>query len=159
MPFITSSLPSRSRRRRRNARNSLSFFSFSSCIVFLCTLLAAVAVRAVTRGSTQAARDEGRAGDTEGWKKRTVYQVITDRFARSTDHAEGAWNKQQGKEGGCTDLSKYCGGTWKGIQNNLDYIQVRETKTPEEEIFTCSGINRRVLQVLYFISLLRDVFL
>jgi len=51
------------------------------------------------------------AGDTNFWKGKAVYQVLTDRFAK--DNAGG---------GACTNLSNYCGGTWKGIQNNLDYI-------------------------------------
>lgn len=37
---------------------------------------------------------------------------MTDRFARS-----------DGSKEDCKDLSKYCGGTWKGITKNLDYIQ------------------------------------
>jgi len=45
------------------------------------------------------------------WKTRSIYQVLTDRFARSN-----------GDTSGC-DLSQYCGGTFKGIKNNLDYIQ------------------------------------
>lgn len=44
------------------------------------------------------------------WKTRVVYQLLTDRFARS-----------DGGESGC-DLSNYCGGTFQGITNNLDYI-------------------------------------
>ncbi|CAD8189678.1 unnamed protein product [Paramecium octaurelia] len=44
------------------------------------------------------------------WKSRTVYQLLTDRFATST-----------GKSSSC-NLSKYCGGDYKGIINNLDYI-------------------------------------
>ena len=52
------------------------------------------------------------AGDTNYWKSRAVYQILTDRFAKPTGNNDGA----------CTDLSNYCGGTWKGIQNNLDYI-------------------------------------
>lgn len=48
----------------------------------------------------------------EEWKSRTVYQLLTDRFARNNDDASG-----------CGDLSKYCGGGWKGIINHLDYIQ------------------------------------
>ena len=48
----------------------------------------------------------------EEWKPRSVYQIITDRFARSEDNMTP-----------CTDLSKYCGGTFKGIIDNLDYIQ------------------------------------
>jgi len=49
----------------------------------------------------------------EEWKSRSVYQIITDRFART----DGDTNAP------CTDLTKYCGGTFKGIQDNLDYIQ------------------------------------
>lgn len=52
------------------------------------------------------------AGNTDDWKKRTVYQLLTDRFAKS----DGSTDK-------CNDLSKYCGGTFKGIEDNLDYIQ------------------------------------
>jgi len=48
----------------------------------------------------------------EEWKSRTVYQIITDRFARTDADTTQ-----------CSDLGKYCGGTFKGIQNNLDYIQ------------------------------------
>jgi len=48
----------------------------------------------------------------EEWKSRSVYQIITDRFAR-TDASTAQ----------CKDLGDYCGGTFKGIQNNLDYIQ------------------------------------
>ena len=53
------------------------------------------------------------AADAAQWKGRAVYQVLTDRFAKSN----GASN-----DGACTNLSNYCGGTWKGIKNHLDYI-------------------------------------
>ena len=52
------------------------------------------------------------AGDKSEWKKRTIYQIITDRFAKDGDSTEG-----------CGDLHKYCGGTFKGIENHLDYIK------------------------------------
>ena len=48
----------------------------------------------------------------EEWKSRSIYQIITDRFARTNGDATV-----------CSDLGNYCGGTFKGIQNNLDYIQ------------------------------------
>ena len=50
--------------------------------------------------------------DAEEWKKRAIYQLMTDRFATS------------GKEEKC-DVSKntYCGGDHKGIQNHLNYIK------------------------------------
>jgi len=53
-----------------------------------------------------------RAGTAEQWKSRTIYQLLTDRFARN----DGA--KTQ-----CSNLGNYCGGGYKGIINNLDYIQ------------------------------------
>jgi alpha-amylase len=46
------------------------------------------------------------------WKSRTIYQLLTDRFSRT-----------DGSTQGCSDLGKYCGGSFKGITNNLDYIQ------------------------------------
>jgi alpha-amylase len=45
------------------------------------------------------------------WRSRTIYQIVVDRFS------------QGGQSGPNCNLSKYCGGTWRGIQNNLDYIQ------------------------------------
>jgi alpha-amylase len=50
----------------------------------------------------------------EEWKKQSIYQVLTDRFAR-TDGSTTAPCE--------TGASKYCGGTWKGIIPKLDYIQ------------------------------------
>ena len=45
------------------------------------------------------------------WKSRTIYELLTDRFAKSgEDHKESC------------DLSNYCHGTFKGIQQHLDYI-------------------------------------
>jgi len=48
----------------------------------------------------------------EEWKSRSIYQILTDRFARTDNSIED-----------CKDITNYCGGTFKGIQNNLDYIQ------------------------------------
>lgn len=52
------------------------------------------------------------AGTTQEWKQRSVYQVLTDRF-----------QKDQPKGEMCTDLRSYCGGTFKGITDSLDYIK------------------------------------
>ena len=41
------------------------------------------------------------AADTDAWKERIIYQVLTDRFAQN-----------QGENDGCDNLSDYCGGTW-----------------------------------------------
>ncbi|KAK3953249.1 glycoside hydrolase superfamily [Pseudoneurospora amorphoporcata] len=51
------------------------------------------------------------AADAEAWKSRSIYQVMIDRFART--------------DGGSVDckLHEFCGGTWKGLTNKLDYIQ------------------------------------
>ena len=51
------------------------------------------------------------AGDTSAWKSKTIYQVLTDRFAKSN-----------GDTSPCGNLGYYCGGTYRGIINNLDYI-------------------------------------
>ena len=48
---------------------------------------------------------------TEEWKSRTIYQLLTDRFART-----------DGSTQACGNLSNYCGGTYRGIINKLDYI-------------------------------------
>jgi alpha-amylase len=45
------------------------------------------------------------------WASRSIYQVMTDRFAVTN-----------GSDPEC-DLLKYCGGTWAGLRNKLDYIQ------------------------------------
>ncbi|KAK2060689.1 alpha amylase [Colletotrichum caudatum] len=52
------------------------------------------------------------AADLEEWKSRSIYQVMIDRYAHddgSTDHE--------------CELYNFCGGTWKGLTNKLDYIQ------------------------------------
>lgn len=46
------------------------------------------------------------------WASRSIYQVMTDRFAKS-----------DGSSGDCPDVEKFCGGTWTGLINKLDYIQ------------------------------------
>ena len=52
------------------------------------------------------------AGSTADWKKRSVYQVLTDRYQKNS--AGGS---------ACSNLSNYCGGTFKGMENGLDYIK------------------------------------
>ena len=46
----------------------------------------------------------------EEWKSRSIYQILTDRFARTQN------------TGNC-NYSKYCGGNYQGIINKLDYIK------------------------------------
>lgn len=47
------------------------------------------------------------------WQNRTIYQLVTDRFA-TPDGSSPACD---------TSNRQYCGGTWKGVVNKLDYIQ------------------------------------
>lgn len=53
--------------------------------------------------------------NSAAWKERSIYQVLTDRFA-----VPG-----YGNSGPPCDafVGKYCGGTWSGIIEKLDYIQ------------------------------------
>ena len=53
------------------------------------------------------------AASAADWQSRSIYQLVTDRFATS-DGSSPTCN---------TSDRKYCGGTWKGIVNKLDYIQ------------------------------------
>ncbi|EAW12376.1 alpha-amylase [Aspergillus clavatus NRRL 1] len=54
------------------------------------------------------------AANTSQWKPRAIYQTMTDRFAR-TDGSTTAH---------CVSSERiYCGGTWRGMINQLDYIQ------------------------------------
>lgn len=53
------------------------------------------------------------AASAYDWAQRSIYQVITDRFALP----DGSTAEK------CDDLNKYCGGTWAGLIDKLDYIQ------------------------------------
>ena len=53
------------------------------------------------------------ASSTE-WQSRSIYQVLTDRFALTDGSTTAPCN---------TADRIYCGGTFKGIQSHLDYIQ------------------------------------
>ena len=48
----------------------------------------------------------------EEWKSRTIYQLLTDRFAKTKDDDPTL----------CANFGVTCGGTFKGIINHLDYI-------------------------------------
>ncbi|KAJ5659014.1 glycoside hydrolase superfamily [Penicillium longicatenatum] len=54
------------------------------------------------------------AATTEQWKTRTVYQTMTDRFARTDGSITAPCNASAGL---------YCGGSWQGTIDKLDYIQ------------------------------------
>jgi hypothetical protein len=51
------------------------------------------------------------AASVEQWKGRQIYQLLTDRFART-----------DGSTQPCADLRQYCGGSFQGITDHLDYI-------------------------------------
>jgi alpha-amylase len=53
-----------------------------------------------------------RAAHSEDWRRRSVYQLLTDRFARTNDSDNSACN-----------VEDYCGGTYQGVINHLDWIQ------------------------------------
>lgn len=55
--------------------------------------------------------------DTIGWKRRTLYQIVTDRFALETGKKDTCYEDQVQCRHGA-----YCGGSWKGITEKLDYI-------------------------------------
>ncbi|KAJ5158950.1 Alpha-amylase [Penicillium coprophilum] len=54
------------------------------------------------------------AASTADWKPRSIYQTMTDRFARTDGSTTAPCN---------TTAGLYCGGTWRGTIDKLDYIQ------------------------------------
>ncbi|EPX72017.1 alpha-amylase Aah3 [Schizosaccharomyces octosporus yFS286] len=48
------------------------------------------------------------------WRTRIIYQIVTDRFAREEGSADYPCNPAS---------NSYCGGSWKGIEQKLDYIR------------------------------------
>jgi alpha-amylase len=54
------------------------------------------------------------AAEIGSWRSRSIYQIVTDRFARTDNSTTAPCDPAQGV---------YCGGTFQGIINKLDYIQ------------------------------------
>ncbi|OJJ97669.1 hypothetical protein ASPACDRAFT_123558 [Aspergillus aculeatus ATCC 16872] len=54
------------------------------------------------------------AASRDQWLGRSIYQLVTDRFARTDNSTTAACDAAQGN---------YCGGSFRGIINKLDYIQ------------------------------------
>ncbi|RHZ70159.1 hypothetical protein CDV55_102065 [Aspergillus turcosus] len=54
------------------------------------------------------------AANTAQWKPRAIYQTMTDRFARTDGSTTSPCDPAQ---------NLFCGGTWRGTINHLDYIQ------------------------------------
>ena len=78
--------------------------SYSNKLCLVATLIFAICLVQSTQSKT-----------TEEWKNMSIYQLLTDRFART-----------DGSTDDCPDYliqMKYCGGTWVGIKNNLKYIK------------------------------------
>jgi alpha-amylase len=48
------------------------------------------------------------------WRSQSIYQVLTDRFARTDGSTTAACD---------TGDQVYCGGSWQGIIDQLGYIQ------------------------------------
>lgn len=61
-----------------------------------------------------AAPQIAKALSADGWSKQSIYQLMTDRFARTDGSLTAECNTSEGP---------YCGGSWKGIIQKLDYIQ------------------------------------
>jgi len=55
--------------------------------------------------------------DADGWRNRTIYQVLTDRFAIQKGLEVEPCDQRH------LDQGLHCGGTWRGIYEHLDYIQ------------------------------------
>ncbi|KAA1469760.1 glycoside hydrolase family 13 protein [Dentipellis sp. KUC8613] len=53
------------------------------------------------------------AASADDWRSRAIYQLITDRFATSNDSNSPCDTTER----------RYCGGSWQGVINHLDYIQ------------------------------------
>jgi alpha-amylase len=56
----------------------------------------------------------GSALSPAGWRAQSIYQVVTDRFARTDGSTDAVCD---------TEIGLYCGGTWMGLVDKLDYIQ------------------------------------
>ena len=47
------------------------------------------------------------------WRAQSIYQLLTDRFARTDGSTTATCNTEDGV---------YCGGSWQGVIDKLDYI-------------------------------------
>lgn len=54
------------------------------------------------------------AATAEQWRSRSIYQIITDRYALPSNAESTKCN---------TGNQTWCGGTWNAIRENLDYVQ------------------------------------
>ena len=63
-------------------------------------------------GAAMALAGLSSAANMTEWKSRSIYQVMIDRYART----DGSTTAE-------CEAHLFCGGTWSGLKNNLDYIQ------------------------------------
>jgi len=68
----------------------------------------------ITLASSLALCQMAFAATADDWRSRSIYQVTTDRFARSDGSTTATCD---------TGDQVYCGGSWAGITDQLDYIQ------------------------------------
>ncbi|WBW74775.1 cell wall alpha-amylase-like protein Aah3 [Schizosaccharomyces osmophilus] len=54
------------------------------------------------------------AHSADEWRTRIIYQIVTDRFAKDDGSTDQPCNPAS---------NSYCGGTWKGIEKKLNYIE------------------------------------
>ena len=54
------------------------------------------------------------------WRSRTIYQLLTDRFAQSPATRNPQLCADNGNE---YEIRRYCGGTFTGVIDKLDYIK------------------------------------
>ena len=78
---------------------------FVSPLLKRCILLALVFQNFIS-ASLAASKDE--------WRTRSIYQILTDRFAQKNGTRRGLCEP---------DMGRRCGGTWRAIQDHLDYVQ------------------------------------
>lgn len=54
------------------------------------------------------------SADAAQWRAQSIYQVLTDRFGRTDNSTISLCD---------TSANAYCGGSWRGLINHLNYIQ------------------------------------
>lgn len=85
---------------------SSSSYPFSACIVVTMHLASCLTLYALIGSAVSLTPDQ--------WRSQSIYQVVTDRFARTDGSTTAACDPSTGV---------YCGGTWQGLIQKLDYIQ------------------------------------
>jgi alpha-amylase len=82
----------------------------------------------VTAAAALALSGLASAANITEWKSRSIYQVMIDRFALT----DGSTTEE------CV-VHQFCGGTWKGLMNKLDYIQGKHLLIPSSSSASAFG--------------------